>query len=131
MSGRLRQLKVVLDYCYNNSSVGGVSNIRENQSKIWKLFWTLLVLLGKCFTVVSIVLTIQDFMSNRTVTSVKTTFERNMTFPALTLCNANSVRKDGSKNGLMRIAESPVRLVWASVYPREENVFLLSLVQFH
>jgi hypothetical protein len=92
-----------VDY-FKTISIPGVSKIVTTESYLFKLFWTLLVLLIFGFGIENISQAVADFYKYDKITNIERVNPENVTFPAITICT-DGYSKENYINGLFTKSE--------------------------
>ena len=77
-----------------STTAHGVVRIFSGKSKIRRLFWAVVFLGAMAGCLYNISNRIIFLLGNPTSTTLQLVSEENLTFPAVTICNLNSVRRD-------------------------------------
>ena len=94
----------VISWFYKFTSIGGITHVRESDSKIAKKFWTALFLIGCIMTIWGVKISIENYMEYRSVTTVSKEYKSLLTFPSVTICNLNRVHC-GNLNEMIEICD--------------------------
>lgn len=81
----------VLKWFFGYTTIGGVDHVRQNDCKQSRTVWAFLVLIGIGCTLWLLYNSIMGFLANNTITTVSLVNEKSMTYPGITLCNANRI----------------------------------------
>ncbi|XP_070542006.1 amiloride-sensitive sodium channel subunit gamma-like [Ptychodera flava] len=85
--------KVLLGNVMTNSTVHGLPNIRRAQSVPKRIFWSISFLTAVGLFIGFSSTLIKHYFEYEVDVSVSVTFERDLAFPAVTICNLNPLRK--------------------------------------
>ena len=82
----------LLKNAMGNASAHGLPNIDRSESIPRKLFWTALFLTGLGMFLWQCSLIIEAFYARSVDTSIELRYSKNLSFPAITICNLNSIK---------------------------------------
>ncbi|KAL5007612.1 hypothetical protein ScPMuIL_016418 [Solemya velum] len=91
-------LKERLVHLADTTSLHGIPRVVSSTRWYRKLIWLLLVLTVVCYLLVQLNELYQVFMKNPIKTSIRMKYQPAMSFPAVTLCNVNPIRKSKIKD---------------------------------
>lgn len=85
-----------LNYCCKNTSLHGFHYITSESNKFVKILWTIMCIASGIFCYYLISLQLKRYNLNRVATTIATTAYPiwKIHFPAVTICNFNSVYKE-------------------------------------
>jgi acid-sensing ion channel 5 len=102
---RTAELKLVLRHFASTTTVGGLTQICNSPSKVLTFFWFLIVGCFAGLTFYNTYTVFLDYYSYPVVTYVSLTYERTISFPAVTVCNLNPVPCTNLANAYLRDPE--------------------------
>ncbi|KAL5007157.1 hypothetical protein ScPMuIL_015963 [Solemya velum] len=91
-------LKERLAHLADTTTLHGVPRIVSSTRWYRKLIWLILVLTVVCYLIVQLTDLYKVFMKNPIKTSIRMKYQPTMSFPAVTLCNVNPIRKSKLKD---------------------------------
>eukprot|EP00057_Strongylocentrotus_purpuratus_P019652 XP_011674126.1 PREDICTED: uncharacterized protein LOC105443034 [Strongylocentrotus purpuratus] len=92
-----KSLRTILNSRMENSSAHGVPNIQRSSGLVTKLAWSLIFLAGIGVMIWQVVTIFQAYYEWNYSVIIEVKFNRTQSFPAITLCNANPMRKSKLK----------------------------------
>ena len=85
------QIVGVIKWWYEFSSCSGITQAKASTSKISKVVWTLLAIVGVGVTYYMVYNAIISYLKNGTVTVVNMRNHHELEFPSVTICNPNRI----------------------------------------
>jgi hypothetical protein len=73
------------------TSVGGLTHTRNSDNQISRSFWIIIFVIGCILTFISIQSTVSSYLEFDVNVGVKLEQSNGLSFPAVTICNANKV----------------------------------------
>ena len=79
-------------YC-NQTSLHGLSYIVTEKPKLSRIFWVIIVIIFKCFSLFFVFTGYTEFVNSKTITSINSTTASlaDLYFPSVFICNINQV----------------------------------------
>jgi hypothetical protein len=94
----------------NNTSIHGILHVFIGKSRIRRLIWSIIVLIGIIGCILTIGYNISEWASDQTATSVSFQAAKDgQHFPAVTVCNLNAVKKSYSTSEVVELLNSLAR----------------------
>jgi hypothetical protein len=81
----------VLKWFAKFTSVGGLTHTRNSDNQISRSFWIIIFVIGCILTFISIQSTVSSYLEFDVNVGVKLEQSNGLSFPAVTICNANKV----------------------------------------
>ena len=94
-SDNFKDVKGVLSWFFNFTSMAGLTQVRDTDNSISKFVWSILAAVGYCMTIYGVVGSFKDFMLHDFSTKISfesgVAFQKQLEFPSVTVCNSNRV----------------------------------------
>ncbi|XP_070542005.1 acid-sensing ion channel 2-like [Ptychodera flava] len=120
-----RKYKVLLGDVMTNSTVHGLPNIRRAKSVPKRIFWSVSFLTAVGLFIGFSSVLVSKYLEYDVDVGVQVNVERDLTFPAVTICNLNPLRKllldEGETKHLQRLIEQALSFSNDNVYNTTES----------